>query len=532
MAPKQKPRVLVIGCQFSGFLVVRDLHKKFDVTVVDPKEYFEYTPGVLRAYVKPSHFDALTFCIEPVLRKLGVTFIMGEVTKLDGSRKEATVWTRFSDKDDIVSYDYCVICSGCNFNFLHKWGESLWFPTVHEHARPEGSWSHIDERFIDGRRRHILEEHFRIKELNDKGASVLVVGAGFIGVEWATELAYFFPKLKLTICDFLGNCLGPLPPSAADYCNHYMKKVGIKQFYGVKYSANDPSFYETVGFTGGARPDKEYFCMGVKASNYYMPKEVLSDKGPGGGGWIHVNKKLQVVTKERQVWGDGVVFAVGDCNQTFMDEIKPIPKISYPGEEQATHAVRSIRAMAGMSTTYFCTECPVLCGCCGGCCGCLDLCCSSKYPAKKGEPMDSYWPWGAGMFATSLGPHDACFVMGATSTPRTGSLALWGILSAIQKEVIESSKVDECKGGWMGEWIWHFVHHTCCHCFGDGRTTDGCYKCCTPCRMCCTVSCICCVNTKGGKAKSPAEWSGCLWSFYRSFVHRVNRRTGHVEKKD
>ena len=36
---------------------------------------------------------------------------------------------------------------------------------MHECARPEGSWSHIDERFLEGRRRHILEEYGAIKAL-------------------------------------------------------------------------------------------------------------------------------------------------------------------------------------------------------------------------------------------------------------------------------------------------------------------------------------------------------------------------------
>lgn len=31
------------------------------------EEYFEYTPGVLRAYVKPKHLDALTFTLQPVI---------------------------------------------------------------------------------------------------------------------------------------------------------------------------------------------------------------------------------------------------------------------------------------------------------------------------------------------------------------------------------------------------------------------------------------------------------------------------------
>merc|ERR1712100_842960 len=74
-----------------GF-VARDLKKHFHVTVVDAKEYFEYTPGILRAFVKPAHFDALTFTLQPVLeRKTGVKFIWGEVKQLDGEGKVATV---------------------------------------------------------------------------------------------------------------------------------------------------------------------------------------------------------------------------------------------------------------------------------------------------------------------------------------------------------------------------------------------------------------------------------------------------------
>merc|ERR1712232_1183767 len=164
------------------------------------------------------------------------------------------------------------------------------------------NWKHIDERFIEGRRRHIFEEYRKIQKLNERKAKILVAGAGFIGVEWITELQHFFPQLELTIIDFLPNCLGPLPPSAQTYCNAYMKKVGIKMVYGIKYEPKNPEFWKKVGMPGGA--DETYICMGVKASNYFMPKEVLSDKGPGGGGWIHINKHLQVTDKQGGVWGN------------------------------------------------------------------------------------------------------------------------------------------------------------------------------------------------------------------------------------
>jgi len=435
-----KPRCLVIGGQFSGNFSARDLRKQFHVTVVDAKEYFEYTPGVLRAYVKPCHLDALTFTLQPVLeRSMGVKFIWGEVKSLNGERKVAVIKPIFSSKTDEISFDYCIICSGCNFGPFKPMGESLWFPTIHEDARKVSEWPHLDERFIEGRRRHVLEEFNKLKALNAKKATILVVGAGFIGVEWVTEIEHFFPDIQLTIIDFLPRCLGPLPDSAAEYCSEYMHASGIKEFYSCKYDPKSEDFWKKIELPKGA--DVSYICIGVKASNYFMPKETLSDKGPGGGGWIHFNKYMQVVKKPTAggaVWGDGSVFAVGDCNLGCIGEppnfeMPPIPKISYPGEEQALHACDNMIALA---------------------------------KGKKMHP--TWWPWGAGMFATSLGPHDACFVLAANENKGSGWMINWWWPAALQKEVIETTKINECKNGWIGILIWHFVHHTPVNLFGRG----------------------------------------------------------------
>ena len=238
------------GGQFTGNFCARELKKQFYVTVVDAKEYFEYTPGVLRAFVKPAHLDSLTFTLQPVLeRKMGVKFIWGEVKELNGDKKTASIKTMFSNNMDEIGFDYCIICSGCNFGPFKPMGESLWFPTVHEEARALSDWKHIDERFLEGRRRHVLEEYQKLQELNKKKATVLVVGAGFIGVEWATELEHFFPDLKLTIIDFLPRCLGPLPDSAAEYCSEYMNATGIKEFYNCGYDPKSQDLQGTHNFT-------------------------------------------------------------------------------------------------------------------------------------------------------------------------------------------------------------------------------------------------------------------------------------------
>jgi len=457
--PAAQRRVLVVGGSFAGLSCGRDLRDDFLVTIVDAKEFFEYTPGVLRAYVKPKHLDALTFALQPVIEeKMGCKYIWGEVTSLDGPGRAATIKPMFSQTEEVIDFDFCIIAAGCNFGPFHEWGESLWFPTVHAKARASGSWPHLDERFLEGRRRHILEEYKNIQALNDKSASILVIGAGFIGVEWVTELRHFFPKLKNTIIDFLPQPLGPLPAAAARYCKRYMKRNYIAQFYDTKYSPESSGFWNKIGLPEKA--DKEYICIGVKASNYFMPKETLSEKGPGGGGWILMDMTLAVETREGEVWstdqeGYARVYAVGDCNYSCVPApdtppdawpIPPIPKISYPGEEEAVIACKNIIKIDRLVHR---NETKDLFG-------------------NPLEPHIMHWPWGAGMFATSLGPDDACFVVGANWQKGSGYTCVWGAPCAVQKEIIEASKVDECANGMVGRIIWHFVHHTPIHLFGGG----------------------------------------------------------------
>merc|ERR1711966_187390 len=91
------------------------------------------------------------------------------------------------------------------------------------------------------------------------------------------------------------------------------------------------------------------------------------------------------------------------------------------------------------------------------CCGNLEKVDEISYQNNEfdccGNPValhDMHWPWGAGMFATSLGPDDACFVAGANWEKNSGLLSTWGQLSSVQKEIIEASKVDECQMGLIG----------------------------------------------------------------------------------
>lgn len=454
----------MVGGGLAGMAAVRELSRQFEVIVVDPKEYFEFTSGIMRAYARPSHWDSLTFLYHTVLeRTFGVSFIWGEVLSVDVSQKLAHVKSVFAEDVDEVAYDYCLVTGGCNFNQSLPTGESLWFPLVHGRNRAESAFQHLDERYLEGRRRRILEEHHSLQRLNRQQANVLVVGAGFMGVEWACELQHFFPSLRITLSDFLPRCLGPLPEAAAGYCEEYMQRVGIRTRYGLKYDPESRNYWEKLGLPNGA--DKTYVLTGASNSNYFMPKGTLSGFGPGGGGWILTNKNLQVVTRSNQVspserskaWGDGVVFAAGDCIVGCVGaapnwEIPPMPKTGYAAEQQAVHACRNIRALG---RSAFGSSGP------GARAGCL---CGGPTSLRP-----TWYPWGAGIFAVSLGPHDGCVVVGASSEKNSGRLWSRGWAAAAQKELIETTKLAQCRGDHLlSSVIWHLIHHFPIHLWGAG----------------------------------------------------------------
>jgi hypothetical protein len=77
-APTTPPvRVGILGGGFAGLTAARTLvshHPGIEVCLVDQREYFEYTPGILRAWVEPSEHKLLVNPIRRLLRSRRATF--------------------------------------------------------------------------------------------------------------------------------------------------------------------------------------------------------------------------------------------------------------------------------------------------------------------------------------------------------------------------------------------------------------------------------------------------------------------------
>lgn len=85
--------VVVIGGGFAGLAACRTLRKKFNVVLIDAKEYFEYYPGVLRAYVHPMEHGKLYAMYQQVCDDMQCRFVWGEAKDVNPVQKTVKVST-------------------------------------------------------------------------------------------------------------------------------------------------------------------------------------------------------------------------------------------------------------------------------------------------------------------------------------------------------------------------------------------------------------------------------------------------------
>mmetsp|Transcript_11563 Transcript_11563/g.26359 ORF Transcript_11563/g.26359 Transcript_11563/m.26359 type:complete len:460 (+) Transcript_11563:80-1459(+) len=448
----ERPCVVVVGGGFSGLAACRRLRKKFNVVLVDAKEYFEYYPGILRAYLHPAEHGKLCAMYQQVCDGMDCRFVWAEVTSINPIERSVAVKCMAQESEQTVDYDYCIVTSGSQYGLYMSSGkyasaaaECLWYPTFLDRARKtQSKWGSLDERFLSGRRAHFEAELKVLKDLAKQKATIVIIGAGFVGIEWATEVKYYLPEIDVVVVESRAECVSVMPPRCRQYCQRYMDKVGIRTFYNVDYksvtSAPSEADREQLDKLGVHKAARLYMAVGVRSINQFLPAECLDDMkyDPGTGdvtrgGFIVCNKSMQVLDKGAQPWGGGRVFAAGNCCNV---QGMRLPKNSFPGEDMAKVCAYNIEVMSGAKSSK------------GGCFSFLR-------PKKLKE---IHWTFGMGLCATSLGPFDATFVAGGTEKPGSGYTVLTGVLSAYQKEFIRWSKVDETRMGFIGHAVWCMVH--------------------------------------------------------------------------
>ncbi|ORY03512.1 FAD/NAD(P)-binding domain-containing protein [Basidiobolus meristosporus CBS 931.73] len=115
--------ILILGGGAAGILSALKLStikSRYDleVTLVDPKSYFEYTPGIIsvlgtRLDELEKRFEAITQAYETLLPSWGIKFVQGEVEEVNDSEVILTSQTH-------LAYTYLIVATGSSYPFPFK----------------------------------------------------------------------------------------------------------------------------------------------------------------------------------------------------------------------------------------------------------------------------------------------------------------------------------------------------------------------------------------------------------------------------
>ena len=116
--------IVIIGGSFAGLTCARHIHKhyndqnytdKLEVIIIEPNHYFEYTPGILRCFVTPDHYNSITteFDHIPVTQHKYTTVIHDCCTSINHEQQTVTLQ---NTSHNPIHYDYCILACGSDYD--------------------------------------------------------------------------------------------------------------------------------------------------------------------------------------------------------------------------------------------------------------------------------------------------------------------------------------------------------------------------------------------------------------------------------
>ncbi|KAI5198267.1 FAD/NAD(P)-binding domain-containing protein [Aureobasidium subglaciale] len=281
--------VVIIGGSYAGTKVAHKVLKETPnskVTLIDPSDVFYFNIASPRIIAKPKEAKVDQYLI-PIMDKFKhypasrFTFVQGLASSVDTSGKIVHV-----EGGKEIPYDYLVVASG-----------STTPGTVGKEAIPfKTTGSDIREKIDSAQKRVAAAD------------SIVIIGAGPVGVESAGEIAQAYPKTKVTLISSHAQVLPDLKASAAKSAHASLEGLGVKIIYSARVteSKQDASTGRfNVSLDNGKTLEAALVisAAGNIANTSFMPQEAL-DKD----GWIKVDGNMRVSSIS-----DNSVYALGDA---------------------------------------------------------------------------------------------------------------------------------------------------------------------------------------------------------------------------
>jgi NADH dehydrogenase FAD-containing subunit len=295
--------VAVVGGGYGGTLVAEALDETADVILIDPRDAFVNVAASLRALTQPDWAPNAFFAYDTLLRRgrhvreRAVSVDGNGVTLSDGSRVEA---------------DYIVLATGSSYSYP---------------ARP---------RLIDASVTDALSDLHATYEQLGKAKSVLILGAGPVGLELSGEIREVWPDKHVTIVDRSAEVLPGYLQEVREDLHRQLEALGIDLRLNTSVATMPPtpeghygSFAVTTDGGDEINADIWFRSFGSRVNTDYLADGALTVLSP---------RNTVPVTAELNVVGYQNVYALGDIAD-LTD-----PKMATWAQTQAAAVVENIRA--------------------------------------------------------------------------------------------------------------------------------------------------------------------------------------------
>ncbi len=283
-------RLVILGGGFAGAKIAKALENNFETTLIDSKDFFEYTPGILRSIVYPKHLKKIQVLHRHYLHK---SKILNEYVIYVNNKSVKT------NKSNL-KFDYLVIALGSSYNLPIK-----------------------EKNVIMITRGNHLRDYY---DLLCKSKEITIIGGGIVGVELAAEISDFYKDKEITIIHNKEKLMERNSNKMINYAENYLKKKGIKIIYNetaINYKGN---IIKTNKGTK-IKSDITFICTGIKPNSQPLEKYFKNT----------LNEKKQIIVNDYlQVKSFKNIFVAGDIT-----DIKE-EKLAQNAKKQANIVIHNL----------------------------------------------------------------------------------------------------------------------------------------------------------------------------------------------